>query len=164
MDVAEVERARAELDSLPPGVRCTVRLDPATGCLRWTGSKHGSGYGRIWDGQRMVSVHRYVWSALNGPVPDGLMVMHSCDVRDCARPSHLSLGTAAENLRQMTERGRRRNVPAEENRAKTTCPRGHPYDGENLKVTARGHRLCRTCLKERDRARRRAARLAATVA
>jgi hypothetical protein len=33
------------------------------------------------------------------------------------------------------------------NRAKTHCPKGHPYSGDNLEVNNRGHRLCRACRK-----------------
>jgi hypothetical protein len=39
-----------------------------------------------------------------------------------------------------------RNV-SDVNRAKTCCPLGHPYSGENLKITRRGWRQCRTCFR-----------------
>ena len=42
-------------------------------------------------------------------------------------------------------------------RAKTHCPRGHPYDAENTYRRANGHRCCREC--ERERCRKRNARL-----
>jgi hypothetical protein len=33
---------------------------------------------------------------------------------------------------------------------RTHCPQGHPYAGDNLKVNAKGHRLCRACHKQRN--------------
>lgn len=36
----------------------------------------------------------------------------------------------------------------------THCPHGHEYTPENQIVNSRGHRRCRTCAHERDRARR----------
>ena len=53
------------------------------------------------------------------------------------------------------------------NAAKTHCPQGHPYEGDNLYVNPRGQRKCRECLREDKRryyARRRADRAAATAA
>lgn len=41
------------------------------------------------------------------------------------------------------------------NSNRTHCPSGHPYEGDNLRITKNGERKCRAC--ERDRARRRRA-------
>lgn len=30
-------------------------------------------------------------------------------------------------------------------RAKTHCPKGHPYSGENLYINPQGQRICKTC-------------------
>jgi hypothetical protein len=43
------------------------------------------------------------------------------------------------------------NGAAEYQRAKTHCPQGHPYIGDNIKLTKTG-RACRTCHRERARA------------
>jgi len=42
----------------------------------------------------------------NGPIPDGLCVLHVCDNRKCVRPDHLFLGTAADNIHDMIAKGR----------------------------------------------------------
>jgi hypothetical protein len=55
----------------------------------------------------MVRAHRFAWIEANGPVPAGLHVLHTCDNPLCVRPSHLWLGTQAENLADMTAKGRR---------------------------------------------------------
>ena len=84
----------------------TTRVD---GCWRWTGSKTPKGYGYIRGDARdsaLLLVHRVSWMLNNGPVPEGLCVLHSCDVRDCVRPDHLFLGTNQDNSSDMVAKGR----------------------------------------------------------
>lgn len=38
-----------------------------------------------------------------------------------------------------------------QNTAKTHCPQGHPYRGENLIINSQGRRVCRTCERARTR-------------
>lgn len=42
----------------------------------------------------------------HGPIPDGQIVLHKCDVPGCVNPDHLEAGTHAENMLQMVLRGR----------------------------------------------------------
>jgi len=79
-----------------------------TPCRLWQGALSGSGYAQRTDHQAM---HRWVWEQINGPVPPGMHVCHRCDNPLCYRYDHLFLGTQAENLADMTKKGRRFGRP-----------------------------------------------------
>ena len=78
----------------------------ATGCREWPHARSQNGYGRVaWIGKRWAA-HRLAWTLTHGEIPSGLCVLHQCDNRPCCEPTHLQLGTQAENSRQMIERRR----------------------------------------------------------
>jgi hypothetical protein len=81
--------------------------DPLTPCRRWRGPNI-RGYGRRYDrvAKRTVLLHRWVWERVNGPIPEGLVVMHICDTPACFRYEHLRLGTQLDNIADMTAKGR----------------------------------------------------------
>lgn len=116
-----------------------------SGCWEWQGARSASGYGwiKLSNPRRYVVVHRLAWSEVHGPIPDGLMILHSCDNPPCVNPDHLSLGTHADNMLDRQVRGRHANA------RKTECPHGHPYDEENTIRNKKGHRTCRACTTSR---------------
>ena len=75
------------------------------GCWEWTGSRR-AGYGRAIVNQKSVRAHRRAWVLTNGPIPDGLFVLHKCDNPPCVRPDHLFLGTQLDNRRDAVAKGR----------------------------------------------------------
>lgn len=124
-----------------------------TGCLEWLAGVTQDGYGRFRPGGRAFPTglaHRWSYEWHVGPIPDGLHLDHLCRNPSCVNPDHLEPVTCQENSLRGTGF-------VATNAAKTHCPAGHPYSGENLYLY-RWSRGCRTCRRE---AGRRAARKAA---
>lgn len=77
------------------------------GCWIWNRHLNG-GYGVLKIGHDAVKAHRYSYVRTFGPIPKGAVVRHECDRTSCVNPSHLRLGTQADNVRDAVERGRAR--------------------------------------------------------
>lgn len=74
-------------------------------CIIFQGAKDKNGYG--WqrkNGERKA--HRAAWVEENGPIPEGMWVLHKCDNPSCVNPKHLFLGTAKDNSDDMRNKGR----------------------------------------------------------
>lgn len=69
------------------------------GCWIWIAGKN-VGYGQYFAWGRMWGAHRFVYTLLVGPVPDGLELDHLCRVRACVNPDHLEPVTHEENVRR----------------------------------------------------------------
>lgn len=83
-----------------------VSRDPL-GCWIYEGrSANSYGHKKFSLYNRGMSAHRYSWSVVNGPIPEGLCVLHSCDNPGCVRPSHLFLGTPRDNTHDARAKGR----------------------------------------------------------
>jgi hypothetical protein len=123
--------------------------EPNSGCLLWLGSVNANGYARIerTATRRAQQAHRVAWEIVNGRVPDGLVLDHLCRVRCCINPKHLEPVTDTENKL----RGAGWTA---QNARKAFCHAGHPLSGENLRINARGARLCKACLLEHNAKRR----------
>lgn len=119
--------------------------EPNTGCWLWLGARTNKGYGSIGvGGSRTRLVHVVTYELERGPVPGGLQLDHLCRVRHCRSPYHLQPVTGRVNcLRGISF--------AAQNAAKTACPIGHPYSGNNLLAEGNGRR-CRTCRRAKQRA------------
>lgn len=75
-------------------------------CWMWKCGKNKKGYGSFWADGEMWTSHRFSFYLANGAVPAGMCVCHACDVRSCVNPSHLWIGTNADNTRDRDIKGR----------------------------------------------------------
>jgi hypothetical protein len=83
-------------------------MSALTPCAEYPRARHNLGYGTVWcrTTKKLVKAHRAAWEAVNGHIPEGMEVCHHCDNPPCCEPSHLFLGTSAENGQDMVNKGR----------------------------------------------------------
>ena len=146
------------LKSLPTKFWQQVDINFSSGCWIWTGVHFDSGYARYRNKSLSSSerAHRVVYETLVGPIPNGLVLDHLCEIKDCVNPMHVEPVTDSENLHRS---GITNNSI---NRAKTHCIKGHEFTRENTIIARNGtKRVCRTCqlaamaaYRERKRAHR----------
>ncbi len=84
-------------------------------CWLWTAGRHELGYGKFWLNGRTIGAHRVAYEIVHGPIPDGMFVCHACDVPACVRPSHLFLGSQADNIADKHTKGRHHDQRGESN-------------------------------------------------
>lgn len=84
------------------------KLDSITQCWEFTNKKRsGPGYGAFTWNNECITVHRAAYQLWRGPIPDGLLVCHTCDNKICFNPDHLFIGTMKDNVADMIQKGRR---------------------------------------------------------
>ena len=88
-----------------------------TDCIEATQKPGPNGYVYLTVAGAKVYAHRHAYTKAKGPIPEGLVVRHTCDNRRCINPNHLIVGTNKDNTGDMMERGRHRpgHVPGEAN-------------------------------------------------
>lgn len=127
--------------------------DEVRGCWLWTGAtttRKGDpdGYGVLRVENRNMLVHRLLYEAFRGPIPDGLECDHLCRVRRCVNPAHIEPVTHRINsLRGIS--------PQAKNAERTHCVHGHLLSDDNVysSPSQPGSRYCRTCYREYQRQR-----------
>ena len=76
-------------------------METSDECLLWTGAVNSGGYPVTWENGKTIYKHRQVARAAAGDV-----VLHSCDTPACINPKHLSIGTHAQNSKDMVTKNR----------------------------------------------------------
>lgn len=136
---------------MDPLQRIMSRTAPFVDCLIYTGLPR-SRYGRISIDGVEVYVHRVVFEAAHGPIPEGLVVDHICFTTKCVNIDHLRLLDRVTNML--------RHPAPHHHAVKTHCPQGHNYDSANTYVYD-GRRSCRACHLQSTREHKQRARAAA---
>lgn len=92
--------------------RFWLKVHKTDSCWLWTGAVHPNGYGALRDTGKysgVLSAHHISWELHNGPIPNGLWVLHNCPSGDnpaCVNPVHLWLGTHRHNVLDRDTKGR----------------------------------------------------------
>jgi len=96
--------------------KANPNLQDENACWNWTGCCDRDGYGVVSIRDRNWRAPRVSYSHFIGEIPEGKIVMHSCDNPRCVNPKHLSLGTSGMNTRDADSKGR---IPRGENHPKS---------------------------------------------
>ena len=79
---------------------------PFSGCWIWMGALSSKGYGSIRISKKTYIASRVSFVIYKGTIPNGLCILHSCDIPSCVNPDHLRLGTHFENIQDMISKKR----------------------------------------------------------
>ena len=82
-----------------------------TRCWEWVAGTNGRGYGRIGFEMKSYLAHRISYQLAFGSFHKNMCVLHKCDNTFCVNPSHLFLGSQADNMKDMKEKGRGAKFP-----------------------------------------------------
>ena len=91
----------------------------SSGCWTFIGGIKKDGYGSF-EAHGETLAHRASYKTFCGEIPASMHVLHKCDNRPCVNPEHLFLGTHADNMRDMKNKGRSHKPTGSKNpKAKT---------------------------------------------
>jgi len=99
------------------------KYNEQTDCWEWQRATNNIGYGMIRDNeiQGMRTTHRVSYEIHKGKIPNGRLVLHTCDNPACCNPDHLFLGTHKDNSQDMIEKGRDNNFGCKNRRKCKYC-------------------------------------------
>lgn len=80
-----------------------------SGC--WNFNTTGKGYGKFWANGTKHNAHKFAYQLYTGPIPDGCVVMHSCNNKKCVNPGHLSAGSQSKNRKDAIADGLAKKPP-----------------------------------------------------
>lgn len=93
---------------IDPKIRFWSYVKKTPTCWLWVGGKFNDGYGSFsFSVRNRMRSHRFSWILHKGEIPKKMCICHHCDIPLCIRPSHLFLGTHADNMADMSKKGHR---------------------------------------------------------
>ncbi len=111
-------------------------------CWNWVGLKGestGKKYPTVWIEGKSLAAHRVAFELHHRPLVAGECVCHHCDNPRCCNPAHLFAGSHADNLADMTAKGRR--APGEKTRPKRIYRGDEHHARRHPERLARGERV-----------------------
>lgn len=137
------------------------RVDRTAGpdaCWPWTGSRLYAGYGKFEHLGKTLSAHRTAYELAYGPIPNKLLVLHTCDNPPCCNPAHLKLGTQKDNIADMHAKGRAkllgrpkpnmRGIKHHQAKLTDAIVREIRSTSESTRSLARRFNVARNCIRE----------------
>jgi hypothetical protein len=106
-----ISKARAGRSPGPNERKFWAKVDRSSGpdaCWPWLGHLNEWGYGQTWFRGKPCLAHRKAYALEVGEIPNTLLLLHSCDNPRCCNPKHHVPGTNAENMADMSAKGRAR--------------------------------------------------------
>lgn len=92
--------------SIKQKIESHLSAENENGCREWLGMRSAKGYGCIKLNGKRRRVQRVLWEEINGPIPDGMFVCHTCDNAACCNDAHFFLGTNDDNIADKVAKGR----------------------------------------------------------
>lgn len=85
-----------------------IQIGNPENCWEWSGARQERGHGviKITGEKKNMLVHRAVFEEIHGPIPDGVLICHTCDNPPCCNPNHLFSGTQVDNMSDCSEKER----------------------------------------------------------
>lgn len=141
------QAAKSRPSRRDPGERALEKVRLNGDCWIFEGAHTANGYGQVHNPTGSRLAHRAVYEYLTRQeIPPKATVDHVCRVKSCVNPDHMEIVSNRENIL-------RGGSMAALYARRTHCPRGHPFDGDNLRVykSDGNSRTCLTCKREASR-------------